>query len=101
MSELDKQVKNKPLRNEKGQLLPGQTANPLGRPKEKTLKEYAREYYSLKTLEEKRAYIEWLDEKKPGFAWTMAEGNPSNDVNVGASDDLKEFLLKLNKVLDG
>lgn len=30
---LDKQAENKPLRNIKGQLLPGYTANPKGRPK--------------------------------------------------------------------
>ena len=54
-----------------------------GRPKGKTMKVFAREYYMLKSDEEKRAYIEWLDEKKPGFAWTMGEGNPDtkNEVN--------------------
>lgn len=31
--EQEKTSDNKPLRNEKGQLLPGQTANPSGRPK--------------------------------------------------------------------
>lgn len=30
---LEKTGQNKPMRNEKGQLLPGQTANPNGRPK--------------------------------------------------------------------
>lgn len=79
---LEKQEENKPERNEKGQLLPGSTANPNGRPKGKTMKEYAREYYMSKSDEDKKAYIEWLDEKKPGFAWTMGEGNPSNDSKV-------------------
>lgn len=82
MEELDKQEVSKPLRNEKGQLLPGQTANIYGRPKGKTLKEYAREYYSLKTDDEKRDYIEKLEEKKPGFAWSMAEGNPETKTDI-------------------
>jgi len=24
----------------------------------------------------------WLDEKKPGFAWTMGEGNPDNKTDL-------------------
>ena len=69
--------------------------NPNGRPKGKTMKEFARDYYMLKSDEEKRAYIEWLDDKKPGFAWTMGEGNPSSDdkmtlvvPNIGIAEDI-------------
>lgn len=61
---------------------PGQSGNEKGRPKGKTMKEYAREYYALKTDDEKKKYIEWLDEKKPGFAWTMGEGNPANATDI-------------------
>lgn len=68
-------------RNDDGTLKEGHP--PMGgRPKGKTMKEFAREYYMLKSDEEKRAYIEWLDEKKPGFAWTMGEGNPAQDTDI-------------------
>ena len=60
----------------------GQSGNPAGRPKGKTLKEYARDYYMLKTDEEKKAYIEKIEEKVPGFAWRMAEGNPANNTDI-------------------
>ena len=65
-----------------GKFGPGNNANPAGRPKGKTMKEFAREYYMLKTDEEKRAYIEWLDEKKPGFAWEMGEGKAKQDLGI-------------------
>ena len=61
----------------------GQSGNPQGRPKGKTLKEYAREYYMLKTDEEKKAYIDRIEEKIPGFAWRMAEGNPHQTGDYG------------------
>ena len=69
-------------RNPDGTFKPGISGNPLGRPKGKTLKEFAREWYMNKTDEEKKAYLERVEEQKPGFAWQMAEGNPSNEVDL-------------------
>ena len=40
----------------------------------------------LKTDEEKRAYIEELEKKKPGFAWTMAEGNPATNTDITSGE---------------
>ena len=74
-------------RDEHGRLLPGQQSlNPLGRPKGKTMKEYAREYFALKSDDEKRAYIEYVEGKKPGFAWEMGEGRPAQDLDIGGKD---------------
>lgn len=77
--ELDKLGEN--WRNSDGTLKDGHPGMG-GRPKGKTLKEYAREYYMLKTDEEKKAYIDKLEEKIPGFAWRMAEGNPANNTDI-------------------
>ena len=54
--------------------------NREGRPKGKTLKEFARDFHMMKTDEEKIEYIKNLEEKKPGFAWQMAEGNPKQEI---------------------
>lgn len=64
---------NKPLRDEKGQLLPGNTANPNGRPKGKTLKEFARDLLMTMNEEEKVEYLKTLPKD---IVWKMAEGNP-------------------------
>lgn len=68
-------------RNEDGTFAQGTAPGP-GRPKGKTLKEFAREYFMLKTDAEKIAYIENLEKVKPGFAWQMGEGNPENKTDV-------------------
>ena len=79
MEELDKQENNKPQRNELGQLLPGNTANPNGRPKGKTLKEYVAEKFRTMTDEEKE---EWLSDVAKGEKWRMAEGNPHQTSDI-------------------
>ena len=79
METTDKQEEN---RNPDGTFKEGISGNPNGRPIGKTLKEFAREFYMLKTDEEKEEYIKKVEEKKPGFAWQMAEGNPSNEVDL-------------------
>jgi len=58
------------------------TAPGPGRPKGKTMKEFAREYFMLKSDAEKIEYIENLEKVKPGFAWTMGEGNPKQDTDI-------------------
>lgn len=50
-----------------------------GRPKGKTLKEFAREFLMTKTDEEKQDFLNSLD---PSVVWRMAEGNPHNSSDV-------------------
>lgn len=57
----------------------GQSGNPKGRPRGKTLKEFAREYLESLPDDEK---IDYLASLPTEIVWKMAEGNPKNDVDV-------------------
>jgi len=57
----------------------GEIHNPKGRPKGKTMKEFAREFLMMKSDEAKKKWLKGLDS---GLVWRMAEGNPENKTNV-------------------
>ena len=54
----------------------GQSGNPNGRPKGKTLKEFAREYLEGLPDDEK---IDFLASLPTEIVWKMAEGNPTSE----------------------
>jgi len=62
--------------------------NPGGRPKGKSMKDYAREYLSKMTDEERD---EWLDGLPKEVIWKMSEGNPKNDVDVQSGGEKIDF----------
>jgi hypothetical protein len=57
----------------------GQSGNPAGRPKTKTLKEFAREFLSNLSDEDRIEYFKNLD---PELVWKMGEGNPKQDTDI-------------------
>jgi hypothetical protein len=67
--------------------------NPGGRPKGKSMKEYAREYLSKMTDEERDG---WLDGLNKETIWKMSEGNPDNKTKIGGDGDgeLQPILVK-------
>ena len=57
----------------------GQSGNPAGRPKGKTLKEFAKDYLMSLPDDEK---IEYLASLPTEIVWKMAEGNPESKTDV-------------------
>ena len=57
----------------------GQSGNIMGRPKGKTMKEYARQYLERMTDEERD---EWLDGINKDSIWEMSEGKPNQDIEA-------------------
>jgi hypothetical protein len=63
----------------------GVSANPKGRPKGKTMKEYAREFLSKMNEEERQEFMDGLSKE---VIWKMAEGNPMNNVDANVRGEL-------------
>lgn len=57
----------------------GLSGNPNGRPKGKTLKEFAKEYLMSLPDDEK---VEYLASLPTDIVWKMAEGNPENKSDI-------------------
>lgn len=91
MEKTDNQPQNtqEPKKLREAPLLPfmwkkGQSGNPAGRPKGKTMKEYARELLECQSEEERQEFLHGLPKE---IIWKMAEGNPDNKTDLTTKGD--------------
>ncbi len=64
----------------------GQSGNPNGRPKSKTLKEFVRDFLANMSEE---ARFEFLQTVSPDLLWKMGEGNPHQSQDTKLSGKLE------------
>lgn len=69
----------------------GQSGNPAGRPKGKTMKEYARELLECQTDEERQEFLHGIPKLD---IWKMAEQNPRQDTDVTSGGQPIVTLIK-------
>lgn len=86
---------HKPKRNAKGQILPGETGNPNGRPKGRSIKDMVREWLD-NNPNDMEEFVKHFVKENRSLAWQMLEGRPQQDVTTGGEKLPTPLLANLN-----
>jgi hypothetical protein len=82
MAKKAKPIKAEAKRRADGTFGAGNLANPLGRPKGKTIKERVREYLEAHP-DKMNEFVEHFINENRELAWQMLEGRPAQDMTSG------------------
>lgn len=82
-------------RNPDGTFRKGFVSNPKGRPKGKTLKEWARERLMEMDEEERNEFLKGLPKE---IIWRMSEGNPKEQVEHSGELEIKNIEEGIKKI---
>ena len=85
-------LKSEDNRRSDGTFGPGNNANPIGRPKGKTIKEMVREWLE-EHPKDMKAFIQHFIKENRELAWQMLEGRPKGDekLDIGIPQSLAEL----------
>lgn len=91
--ELEKQQPNKPgeNRNPNGTFGKNNNANPKGRPKGQTLKEWVREQLIGMNDKQRKEFLKGISKD---IQWKMAEGNPESKTDVTSGGEVIPILVQ-------
>lgn len=76
---MDNPDKQEIKRDSSGRWVKGVSGNVMGRPKGKTMKEWARDYLERLTDEERDEFMEGIPKE---IIWKMSEGNPATNTDI-------------------
>lgn len=75
----------------------GESGNIMGRPKGRSMKEYAKEYLERMTDEERDVWLEGIDKHK---IWEMSEGKAKQDIDSKVEANLTIEIVEYVKNTD-
>lgn len=76
--------------------MPGQSGNPSGRPKEKTIKERVRDWLE-EHPDDMQSFVQHFVKRNRDLAWQMMEGRPAQQTDLTSGGEKIDFNVTLTE----